>query len=116
MDVETRKIEAWKLEHDFLKHLTTLSTGSIIIIVGLLEKLFTNPEWKALVAISLVSFVTSILGAIFVKIQVILQIYGNIGPSDESGSWIIMVPTLVVFAGFLVGITSFVIFGVVNIL
>ena len=38
-----------KLWSDYLKHLTTLSTGSILLIATFLEKLFSQPRWKAAV-------------------------------------------------------------------
>lgn len=116
-DEEVRRLEAWKLEHDFLKHLTTLSTGSIVLTVGLLEKLFTSPEWKALVAVSVVAFAVSILSAILVKVQIISQIYGAMPPTDSKGiSWFVMIPTMTAFVAFAVGVLSLVIFGVINIL
>ena len=45
-------MEGNKLLYDTLKHLTTLCTGSIIILVAFLEKIFLNAEWKFLVSIT----------------------------------------------------------------
>ena len=41
--VERRLIEGSKLMLETMKHLTTLSIGSILIMVGLLEKVFKAP-------------------------------------------------------------------------
>lgn len=43
-----------------LKHVTTLSTGSIFLQVGFLEKVFPHPKWKAFVVLSLLFLTTSI--------------------------------------------------------
>lgn len=57
--------ESEKLFFDSMKHLTTLSTGSILLLVTFLEKFFKErPEWKTLVVLALGSFVLSILCAV----------------------------------------------------
>jgi hypothetical protein len=48
---------------DFLKHVTTLSSGSILLLATFLEKLFHKPHLGFLVAISFVCFAVSIIGA-----------------------------------------------------
>lgn len=49
---------------DYFKHLATLSTGSIFLQILLLEKVFTQPKWKALIASSLISFTLCIIGTV----------------------------------------------------
>jgi hypothetical protein len=46
MDDENRKheLEGYKLDHDTYKHLTTLSTGTILILATLMEKFFQQPR------------------------------------------------------------------------
>ena len=53
--------EGSKLYYDVMKHLTTLSTGSILLLVTFLEKLFVNPKWRLLIAVTLVFFILSII-------------------------------------------------------
>jgi glucan phosphoethanolaminetransferase (alkaline phosphatase superfamily) len=53
--------EGWKLYYDMFKHLTTLNTGAVLIIVALLEKLFSNPKLKGLVGFSFLCFIISII-------------------------------------------------------
>ena len=48
----------------YLRHLNTLSSGAIILQIGFLEKVFPHPEWKFLIAISLTSFVASIIASV----------------------------------------------------
>lgn len=58
-DVKTEKDffkadqEGEKLYFDSMKHLTTLNTGSVLLLVTFLEKLFSSPRWRVLVAVSL---------------------------------------------------------------
>jgi uncharacterized membrane protein YcfT len=60
LKTEWSEIEIYKIEFEYLKHLTTICTGSILLIVAFLEKLFNQPQWKPAVAIALCSFVISI--------------------------------------------------------
>lgn len=53
--------EAVKLQYDAFKHLTTLNTASILLLVAFLEKLFINPRAKFLVAFAFLCFIVSIL-------------------------------------------------------
>jgi hypothetical protein len=57
--------ESLKLRYDGFKHLTTLSTGAILINVALLEKLFTTPKWKILVGAAFLSFLISVVLSFF---------------------------------------------------
>lgn len=61
--------EGEKLFFESMKHLTTLSTGSILLLVTFIEKLFSNPSWKALIAVSLISFVVSIMCSVSSMLQ-----------------------------------------------
>ncbi len=58
---QTAHEESWKLQYDIYKHLTTLSTGSILLLITFLEKLFAKPTWKWLVLIALCCLFASIL-------------------------------------------------------
>jgi hypothetical protein len=51
---------------DYFKHLATLSTGSIFLQILLFEKVFTQPKWKGLIALSLISFTLCIIGTVVV--------------------------------------------------
>ena len=104
--------EGWKLEHDFLKHLATLSSGSILLMVAFLEKLFKQPTWRFLICASLVSFTCSIVGSIFIQIMVILQFHG--GFQKGEGDWPFRIFSVMAFGGFLLGIISLVVFALRN--
>lgn len=62
--------EGQKLIYDVFKHVTTLSTGAILILVALLEKFFKNPEWKALIAASFIGFILAIVSSVTAMIMI----------------------------------------------
>ena len=48
-DVNTSSyIEQQKIVFDYIKHITTLNTGSVVLLAALLEKLFKTKIWKNL--------------------------------------------------------------------
>jgi hypothetical protein len=47
-----QQIERYKSIAEYLRHITALSTGSIVLISTFLEKLFPQPQWKCLEVIS----------------------------------------------------------------
>src|SRR5438132_3482750 len=56
--------EHFKHSFEYLRHLTTLSAGAIVLQVGFVERLSPDPKYKALVAISIVSFTASIMASV----------------------------------------------------
>lgn len=65
------EIEVYKIEFEYLKHLTTISTGSILLMVAFLEKLFIHPESKYMIAISFCCFLGSISFCSFSQLTII---------------------------------------------
>ena len=70
--------------YDYYKHMTTLSTGSLLIIVALLEGVFKKPEGMFAVAISICCFTVSLVCAlvtlgVFIKIEgTSLEMYSDL--------------------------------------
>ena len=62
--IDTDYREAMKLRFDFFKHLTTLSTGSLLLLVAFLEKLFQNPQWPSLIIWVISLLISSTLGSL----------------------------------------------------
>jgi len=93
-----------------MKHLTTLSTGAIIILATFLEKVFMNPTWKCLIAITLVSFLISILFAVF-SMMYVSDVISKINKK-------IMICLCITYSisgiSFIVGISCLVIFTIHN--
>lgn len=64
-DLERRRLESHKLVFELFKHLTTLATGAVLIVVAFLERAFRDPAHRGLAvaaaACLLVSTVCSLL-------------------------------------------------------
>lgn len=54
-------VEAQKVVFDYVKHITTLGTGSVLLLALLLEKFFQHPHWKWLIPCSFLGFICSII-------------------------------------------------------
>jgi hypothetical protein len=52
-----------KINLDYVKHFSALSTGSILLQITFLEKIFVHPRWKVLMAVSPLSFTSSLVGS-----------------------------------------------------
>ena len=71
--------ETQRIQFDYFKHLTTLSTGSILIIVAFLEKVFSYPEWIILAVFSIIALAVCLVASLFAMTpcsNVILDITG----------------------------------------
>lgn len=77
---EIARTEGTKLMFDAMKHLTTLSIGSILILVALLEKLFRSPRWRVLLATSFLSFIFSIL----MSVRLMVFLAGHVARRTDS--------------------------------
>jgi len=56
--------ELFRQIYDYFKHMTTLNTGSLLIIIALLEGVFKEPEGIFAVVISICCFTISLVGAL----------------------------------------------------
>ncbi len=110
--VQKANEEGWKLKYDIYKHLTTLNTGSVLLLVTFLEKLFKNPRWKGLVIASFCLFLASLLASMVVM-NILASAVQNmkIDEAYESRNFKVIVFTL---ATFLAGVISLVMFAVIN--
>jgi hypothetical protein len=50
---------------DFHKHLTTLSTGTLVLLSSFVDKLFHTPKWKALVVVTMLGLLSTIVCCIY---------------------------------------------------
>jgi len=108
--MEETKIKEIELLHDYLKHLTTLSTGSILLIVAFLEKLFLNPEWKFLVAVALLGFTVVIVLALLLQFFILVEMDPDTPDMERTAQ----ICFITLAGSFIVGITSIVVFAFKN--
>jgi putative intracellular protease/amidase len=58
-------IDGLKTFFETLKHVTTLSAGSILLLATLLEKIFKTPSWRPLIAVIFLFFAVSLIFSVF---------------------------------------------------
>ncbi|MFN2393643.1 MAG: hypothetical protein ABR566_16970, partial [Pyrinomonadaceae bacterium] len=102
--------ESIKIIYDLFKHITTLATGILLILITFLEKLFQNPSVKSLVSISFVCFIISIISAL-VTMAILAQGVADLGELDELENRIGRWSFLITIGFFVIGIISFMIFA-----
>ena len=102
--------EHFKHSFEYLRHLTTLSAGAIVLQVGFLERLFPDPKYKALVAISIVSFTASIMASV-VSQWGLLSFLGHrsVEKGTKTGCSVILI-----FVCFVIGVLTAVVFALIN--
>jgi hypothetical protein len=55
------RVERMKILYDLNKHITTLSTGTLLLMAGWLDKVFKTPVWKPLAAGAFLLFAACII-------------------------------------------------------
>lgn len=58
-----------KLLFDVYKHITTLSSGTIVILATFLDKVFKNPKMGILITFSITSLLMALIGALPVMVD-----------------------------------------------
>ena len=108
--LEQRK--AWS---EYIKHLTTLSTGSLILLAAFLEKLFPQPMWKGLVVVALCGFTISIIASVIGYSLLVINFPGVAKPADSDGNiWATAI--IVALSCFILSIVSLGAFAIKNLL
>lgn len=117
--------EGRKLFYDWFKHLTTLGTGSIVILGSLLNNILSSySEWKWLIPVTFISLFVAVVGALIVMylIQMVFLAASDVGqqvttdkPQKRLGRYLRLAiwPTLLLFS---IGILSLVVFVLINLL
>jgi len=106
-------MEQMKLMADYLKHVATLSTGSLILLTIFLEKLFSKPRWRILVTIALCGFTLSLVGSV-VAFQGLLQPLSILEGSVATGNTLWRIGGFGTSSGFLLGVVCLAVFGIRN--
>jgi hypothetical protein len=101
-------VEAFKLIFDFLKHLTTLSSGSILLLVTLAEKFFANSPFRNILFQALAAFGWSILTALLSRIIISLNVGGGTfsATTRKTFAWGFSMSALGFFGGMLLIIVA----------
>ena len=114
-NVEERILESLKLDHDTFKHLTTISTGSILILATFVEKFFQNPEWKELIAFTFLSLMICTYTSVIEMFRISHEgVSGK--PSSQKRKWRLRMIPFMSCGCFLLGMLSLVVFSLKNFL
>lgn len=110
-----RKLESYRAERDFYKHLTTLSTASVVLIATFLVKVFPNPEWQDLVNVSLSGFAVSVVGCAVMYALAVLDTDSELSLHKQMPTWwVSWLPITAGLGGFFVGIATLAAFAIHN--
>ena|SRR5690349_1457329 len=104
-----RQAEKHKALAEYLRFLTTLSTGSLVLLTSFLDKLHAQPSsW---VAVAFIAFTVCIATSV-VSYSVVTM---NFGRQFEAGEVIFTSSVLILaFVSFIVAIVALTVFGVAN--
>ncbi len=105
--------EGQKLIYDVFKHITTLSTGAILILVAFLEKFFKTPEWKGLIAASFIGFILATISSVIAMIMIGSSVLKS-GKAGGAETKIGGLSILLSIGSFMAGIIILVIFALKN--
>ena len=115
---EQRRQESLKLLYDWFKHLTTLSTGSILISAALVQGVFPDPTSIWMFVASIVFFVLSLGAAMITMMGVVADFRKPFtGPGTAKVSEVRRIfdwAYLTAWGCFLIGIGLFVAFAARN--
>lgn len=78
------ELEGRKLYFDMVKHLTTLSSGSILVVATLVEKLFDKPRHLWIVVIVLIAFLVSVISGLMSMLLTSTEVRRELEPADKA--------------------------------
>lgn len=116
--------EASKLNHDTYKHMTTLSSGSLLLIATLVSKVLPNPSVPLFAWLAVISFFLSILMSVVAMFSISYSVGIQELPIEEREKLpqfmtkTLRFDNIITFfscGSFIVGMLSVAIFGVANI-
>ena len=115
------KVEGYKCFFEYFKHITTLNTAAILLMVTFLEKAFKRPQWKELAVIAFGCFVISLVASVFVMYKFAwLMWHEEEGITPKIRTKFQNFKEKVIYLsskyGFMIGVISMAIFGIINIL
>jgi hypothetical protein len=108
------RLERVKCSIDYVKHLTTLSTGALILVSAFSEKLFPHPRYGFLITLMVIGFLAAILGAVTIHTLLL----ASFPPRKSQTPWeekLMGFCTTVAWLGFLGGCISLGVFAWANV-
>lgn len=99
---------------DYFKHLTTLSTGAVVLIATFLEKFAPHPHWRLAVIVSLLGFLIAVLGSLIAILGLAMDAPNSGKEAADGVTTMTGAGAIAAFAGFVIGITALTLFALNN--
>ena len=99
---------------DLFKHLTTLSTGSLLLVLAFVDKMFPNPEYKFLLIAVFVLFGICILGSLLAMFMLPMLVITGSKPEKEIERSILAGAIVCSIFTFFLGIVALMVFVGMN--
>ena len=106
-------IEYLKAVIDHFKHLTTLSSGFILVMATFVENFFQQPDWQVLFVVAFVCFILSTLFSVIGQ-ALYIDLVANLARWRTRNARLNQAVTVAAWALFMLGILTLVVFTVKN--
>ncbi|MGZ5781446.1 MAG: hypothetical protein ACXWIN_10885, partial [Burkholderiaceae bacterium] len=103
-ELKNKKIETYKMVFDLMKQLTTLSSGSILLLITLLEKVFHTSALISELRMALIGFFSSIITAVIAML--IIGMNASDGKLSETERNVFATSTVFSALAFFVGMVA----------
>lgn len=112
-DLEKRKVEGHKLAFDLFKHLTTLSSGSVLVLAVMLDRAFPGAAHRWLVGVAVAAFMANVGCSVVVMLVAAAELLAAGQPPAKGRDYTV---SMMAGAGvtFGVGVAALVVFVFVN--
>lgn len=110
---DSNKIDRYKSLYEYLKHLTTLSTGSIVLLSTFLEKILKAKKWEFLIIAAIVALLFSVVCSTITYSLLIIDFPGRKSTEKEWEKIVGGLSLIGAWSGFLIGISSLAIFTII---
>jgi len=92
---------------DYLKHVATLSAGSILLVATMLEKMFAQPSSRGWVSLAVGSFLVSLMASSVAFLMVAVMFpRANAKTPNETEKTMMAGAVILTCAGFVIGVAS----------
>lgn len=108
------QIAAVELVTDYIKHLTTLSTGSLVLLATFIDK-FTGATWTFAAVVAVTGFIVCIMGCLVANGTLVFRAeQGDFTETTGVAEKLEGVALLISFGSFLVALISLAVFAIRN--
>lgn len=107
------RFERMKLLFDLNKHITTLATGTMLLMTGLYERVFKAPVWKWMAAATFALFAATVLCSVIAMLSFAMYSRKTHKTADDPIEWGAKAFSLALCSLFL-GVIAFVLFVLKN--